>query len=129
LFDSQFEIAQLDEIVKDYTKRLFAGEFDQKLVYKKRLGRNLNDYEKNIPPHVQAVKKHKAEHPDFEVRRGQIIEYVYAMSGAEIFNGKNALNYPLYQQRQLVPISAAIFDALVIDNKKNNLGQLFLPDF
>ena len=129
LFDSHFEIAQLDEIVKDYTKRLYSGEFDQKLVYKKRLGRHLNDYEKNIPPHVQAVKKYKAEHPDFEVRRGQIIEYVYAIKSAEISTGKNTLNYPLYQQRQLVPISAAIFDALAIDDKNNNQGQLLLPDF
>ncbi len=130
LFDSQFEIAQLDEIVKDYTKRLFAGEFDQKLVYKKRLGRNLNDYEKNIPPHVQAVKKHKAEHPDFEVRRGQIIEYVYAMSGAEIFNGKNALNYQLYLQRQLTPISNSIIDSIISRSEKKPInGQLSLINF
>jgi DNA polymerase-2 len=130
LFDSQFEIAQLDEIVKDYTKRLFAGEFDQKLVYKKRLGRNLNDYEKNIPPHVQAVKKHKAEHPDFEVRRGQIIEYVYAMSGAEIFNGKNALNYQLYLQRQLTPISNSIIDSIISSSEEKPInGQLSLINF
>lgn len=130
LFDSQFEIAQLDEIVKDYTKRLYSGEFDQKLVYKKRLGRNLNDYEKNIPPHVQAVKKHKAEHPDFEVRRGQIIEYVYAMSGAEIFNGKNALNYQLYLQRQLTPISNSIIDSIISRSEKKPInGQLSLINF
>ncbi|WP_372763134.1 DNA polymerase II, partial [Pseudoalteromonas sp.] len=112
LFDEKFNISELNNIIKRYTDDLYAGKFDRKLVYRKRLGQNLNDYVKNIPPHVQAVKKFKASNPDFEVKRGQVIEYVYALNGAEIYNENNKLNYPLYIQRQLEPVAEMILTAL-----------------
>lgn len=112
LFTDNFEIQQLHDIINSYTQKLYNGEFDRKLVYRKRLGQHLNDYIKNIPPHVQAVKKYKANHPEFEIKRGQVIEYVYAVTGAELYNGKNTLNYPLYIQRQLDPVAQMILSAL-----------------
>ena len=112
LFSSHFEIQQLHDIINSYTQKLYNGEFDRKLVYRKRLGQHLSDYIKNIPPHVQAVKKHKASHPEFEIKRGQVIEYVYAITGAELYTGKNTLNYPLYIQRQLEPVAQMILSAL-----------------
>ena len=112
LFSSHFEIQQLHDIINSYTQKLYNGEFDRKLVYRKRLGQHLSDYIKNIPPHVQAVKKHKANHPEFEIKRGQVIEYVYAITGAELYTGKNTLNYPLYIQRQLEPVAQMILSAL-----------------
>ena len=112
LFSSHFEIQQLHDIINSYTQKLYSGDFDHKLVYRKRLGQHLNDYIKNIPPHVQAVKKHKASHHEFEIKRGQVIEYVYAITGAELYTGKNTLNYPLYSQRQLEPVAQMILSAL-----------------
>ncbi|ODS15508.1 DNA polymerase II [Pseudoalteromonas tetraodonis] len=112
LFTDDFEIQQLHNIINSYTQKLYNGEFDRKLVYRKRLGQHLNDYIKNIPPHVQAVKKYKANHPEFETKRGQVIEYVYAVTGAELYTGKNILNYPLYIQRQLDPVAQMILSAL-----------------
>ena len=112
LFSSHFEIQQLHNIINSYTQKLYSGDFDHKLVYRKRLGQHLSDYIKNIPPHVQAVKKHKASHPEFEIKRGQVIEYVYAITGAELYTGKNTLNYPLYIQRQLEPVAQMILSAL-----------------
>lgn len=130
LFSEKFEISQLYDIIADYTKRLYTGQFDHKLVYRKRLGRHLNDYEKNIPPHVQAVKKYKANNPDFDVKRGQIIEYVYAIEGAEIYNSCNKLNYNLYIQRQLTPIADSILDSLTTEQHSNTkIGQLSLLNF
>ncbi|WP_288987209.1 DNA polymerase II [uncultured Pseudoalteromonas sp.] len=112
LFTDDFEIQQLHYIINSYTQKLYNGEFDRKLVYRKRLGQHLNDYIKNIPPHVQAVKKYKANHPEFEIKRGQVIEYVYAVTGAELYSGKNILNYPLYIQRQLDLVAQMILSAL-----------------
>ena len=130
LFSSDYKISLLEELVNSYSRRLQNGEFDDKLIYRKRLGQNLTEYKKNIPPHVQAVKKYKAQNPNFEVKRGQIIEYVYAMSGAEIFNGKNALNYQLYLQRQLTPISNSIIDSIISRSEKKPInGQLSLINF
>ena len=44
------------DYVKDLTARVLAGELDDQLVYRKRLRRKLVDYERNIPPHVQAAR-------------------------------------------------------------------------
>nr|MDC2855811.1 DNA polymerase domain-containing protein [Ningiella sp. W23] len=103
LFSSHFEIQQLHNIINSYTQKLYSGDLDHKLVYRKRLGQHLSDYIKNIPPHVQAVKKHKASHPEFEIKRGQVIEYVYAITGAELYTGKNTLNYPYTFKDSLNP--------------------------
>lgn len=112
LFTDNFEIQQLHSIINSYTQKLYNGEFDHKLIYRKRLGQHLNDYIKNIPPHVQAVKKYQANHPEFAIKRGQVIEYVYAVTGAEIYTGQNMLNYPIYIQRQLEPVANMILGAL-----------------
>jgi len=48
---------------RDYISKTVAklnrGALDSQLVYKKRLRRKLSDYQKNIPPHVQAARKLK----------------------------------------------------------------------
>ena len=130
LFDEKFEINKVYEIINNYTEKLHAGKFDEKLIYRKRLGQNLSDYIKNIPPHVQAIKKHKINNPDFDVKRGQIIEYVYALNGAEIYNSKNQFNYPLYVQRQIVPIADMIMSSLAISERNEpNAAQLSLLEF
>ncbi len=112
LFSDSFNIEQLHVIIDSYTKKLHTGAFDNKLIYRKRLGQNLSDYIKNIPPHVQAIKKHKVNNPDFEVRRGQIIEYVYTLTGAEIYNTFNKFNYEIYVRKQLEPIAEMITSSI-----------------
>lgn len=125
LFDDTFEITQLHEIIKTYTEKLYAGEFDDKLIYRKRLGQNLSDYVKNIPPHVQAVKKHKINNPEYNVKRGQVIEYVYAINGAELYNSNNKFNYPLYIERQLDPIADMVLSTLAsFEREQANNSQL-----
>ena len=49
---------------EDYTDYLFqlvddlrAGHLNDKLVFRKRLRRRLDDYVKNVPPHIQAARK------------------------------------------------------------------------
>ena len=44
------------EYVQEVTARVLAGEEDQQLVYRKRLRRKLEDYQRNVPPHVQAAR-------------------------------------------------------------------------
>jgi DNA polymerase-2 len=112
LFKTDFKPSDITPIIKRYTARLYQGEFDKKLIYKKRLGQHLHDYVKNIPPHVQAVKKQQINNADYQAKRGQIIEYVYTVEGAELYNGKNNFNYPVYIEKQLVPIADMVFDSL-----------------
>ncbi|MEQ3442460.1 DNA polymerase II [Pseudoalteromonas sp. BZP1] len=95
-----------------YVKKLYAGEFDSKLTYRKRLGQHLTDYQKNIPPHVKAAKQYLADNPHLMFQRGQIIEYVYTANGAEYYTGKHNYDYGIYVNKQLIPI-----------------GEMIVPDF
>ena len=125
LFSSDYKISLLEELVNSYSRRLQNGEFDDKLIYRKRLGQNLTEYKKNIPPHVQAVKKYKAQNPNFEVKRGQIIEYVYTFDGPELSDTNKRLNYPLYIKKQLDPIAEMIFSAMEVTLSKSTQTSLF----
>ncbi|VFT27616.1 DNA polymerase II [Pseudomonas aeruginosa] len=44
------------DYVRDYVRRTLAGELDDLLVYRKRLRRRLDDYQRNVPPHVRAAR-------------------------------------------------------------------------
>ncbi len=44
------------DYVRDYVRRTLAGELDELLVYRKRLRRQLDDYQRNVPPHVRAAR-------------------------------------------------------------------------
>jgi DNA polymerase-2 len=56
LFIKFFSGQPLDDYIIDITGRLRRGEFDDKLVYKKRMRKSIGSYTANVPPHVQAAK-------------------------------------------------------------------------
>ena len=47
-----FKRQPYQDYVRDYVQRTLAGEFDERLVYRKRLRRRLDDYQRNVPPHA-----------------------------------------------------------------------------
>jgi DNA polymerase-2 len=61
LFQKLFDHENCDAIVRDTALALRAGEFDDKLIYRKRLRKKLSEYLKNVPPHAQAAIKAEAE--------------------------------------------------------------------
>lgn len=80
---------------------LRAGELDVELVYRKRLRRNLNDYTRNVPPHVQAARK--LEQP------GRWIRYVITGHGPEpVVDVIPKPDYRHYEHRQLAPVADGI---------------------
>ncbi|WP_019531603.1 DNA polymerase II [Dasania marina] len=82
--------------------QLQAGELDAQLVYRKRLRRKLKDYQRNIPPHVQAAQKLAARGDD--VRRGDWVEYVITLNGAEpVKYQQSRIDYQHYIDKQLAP--------------------------
>lgn len=50
LYARIFKNLPYQEFIRDYTQRLLAGEFDDRLVYRKRLRRKLSEYQRNVPP-------------------------------------------------------------------------------
>jgi len=89
------------------------GDCDDKLVLRRRLRRKLEEYEKNVPPHVRAARR--AE----EIRRsrglaklyssGSWVEYVMTVNGPEPrAYQESPFDYQFYIDRQLAPIADAI---------------------
>ena len=55
LFEKMFSGEDMEEYIKNYVERLKNGEFDDQLIYRKRLTKNIDEYVKMIPPHVKAA--------------------------------------------------------------------------
>ncbi|MFK8047410.1 MAG: DNA polymerase II [Halioglobus sp.] len=97
-----------EDLVVETTARVLAGEEDDQLVYRKRLRRKLNDYQRNVPPHVQAARLCEARGLTVP-SRGDWIEYVITTSGAEPAASQlAAIDYQHYVDRQLEPVADGI---------------------
>ncbi len=96
------------DFVKETARAVLAGERDEQLVYRKRLRRRLDEYERNVPPHVQAARLCAAR--DLPVPpRGGWVEYVMTTAGAEPAAKPLApLDYQHYVDRQLAPVADGI---------------------
>ena len=106
-----------EDYVRDYVARTLGGEFDHLLVYRKRLRRPLEDYERNVPPHVRAARMadefHLRQGRPALYRNGGWIRYVMTLAGPEPLEARRAaIDYEHYLTRQLEPIADAILPFL-----------------
>ena len=109
LYDRIFLKKEYKAYILELVAGLKAGKFDEKLIYRKRLRRHLNEYQKNIPPHVQAAKKAEqwllSQGKRQRYQRGGWIEYCYTLNGPEpLENVESPLDYDLYIERQIAPV-------------------------
>ena len=96
------------DYVKGVTARVLAGEEDSQLVYRKRLRRKLEDYQRNVPPHVQSARLCAVRGLPVPAR-GDWVGYVITTSGAEPADQPQApLDYQHYVDRQLAPVADGI---------------------
>ena len=97
-----------EDYVRNFTASVVAGKRDQDLVYRKRLRRKLDEYERNVPPHVQAARLAR-ERGLKPASRGSWVEYVMTSAGAEPAEQPLApLDYQYYVDRQLAPVADGI---------------------
>jgi DNA polymerase-2 len=108
LYRRIFAQEPFEAYVCQLTAEVQAGARDEQLVYRKRLRRRLDDYERNVPPHVQAARlcaERKLPVPS----RGDWVEYVITSAGAEPAGKPLApLDYQHYVDRQLEPVADGI---------------------
>jgi len=83
------------------------------LVYRKRIRRKLDDYQKNIPPQIQAARKaelyYQTQDQISQYRHGGWIEYVITTAGPEpIINIQHPLDYQHYIDKQVAPVADGI---------------------
>ena len=89
------------EFVNETNDKLWRGDFDDKLVYKKRLRRPLETYAKTQSPHVKAALKMK--------NPSRVIKYIITLEGAEpIENKPENIDYQHYADKQLAPVADSI---------------------
>jgi DNA polymerase-2 len=100
------------EYIIETVKHLMVGDSDSLCVYRKRLRRQLDEYQKNIPPHVQAARKLQ-QWTGKKIRRGDWVEYVMTINGAEPATAQRSLlDRQYYLDRQLMPVADAVLGFL-----------------
>ncbi|CAB3754851.1 DNA polymerase II [Paraburkholderia solisilvae] len=116
------------DYVRDYVRRTLSGEFDELLVYRKRLRRPLAAYERNVPPHVRAARMAD----EFNLQRGRPLQYQsggwisYVMTSAgpePLETWRSGLDYQHYVSNQLMPVADAILPLLGDDFETLTSGQ------
>lgn len=94
-----------EDFVRETAVALQNGERDDELVYRKRLRRRLDDYKHNVPPHVQAARKHPPS--------GNWVRYVITRNGPEPVDAMHsAPDYEHYLEKQLAPVADGILQFL-----------------
>ncbi len=90
-----------EDFVRETLADLLAGKHDQELVYRKRLRRAIEEYTRNIPPHVQAARKLQ--------KPGRWVRYVITATGPEpVRDAIPKPDYQHYRERQLAPAANGI---------------------
>ncbi len=113
LYRRIFKREPYQDYVRRYVERTRAGELDDLLVLRKRLRRRLDDYERNVPPHVRAARladEYNLQNGrQRQYQNGGWISYLITVAGPEPLEVRRApIDYEHYVSRQLQPIADAI---------------------
>jgi DNA polymerase-2 len=101
---------ELCDLVRNRHRKLYDGELDGKLVYRKGISKRLEDYTKNIPPHVRAARM-------LDQLDGKIVSYVMTTAGPEPIQKRSSasFDYGHYSEKQLAPIADMVLRFFDLD--------------
>ena len=131
LYEKIFNREPYRDYVRDTVRRTLAGELDDLLVYRKRLRRQLDEYQRNVPPHVRAARIADAFNDSQgrprQYQNGGWISYLMTVAGPQPLETRAApIDYEHYVTRQLQPIADAILPFLDDDFETLLTGQMAL---
>lgn len=131
LYQRIFHQQPYQDYVRDYVSRTLNGEYDDRLVYRKRLRRRLSEYQRNVPPHVRAARLadeyNQANGRAMQYQNGGWISYIMTTSGPEpLENRHSPIDYDHYIERQLEPVADGILPFLHDDFATLITGQMGL---
>ncbi|MDO6447244.1 DNA polymerase II [Colwellia sp. 1_MG-2023] len=113
LYLKVFNGEEVKDYVIDIVNKTKNGEMDDLLIYRKRIRRKLEQYVKNVPPHIKAARladdiNEKANKPLKFQNKGWI-EYYLTTVGPQAKGYVNApLDYQVYVDKQLSTVADAI---------------------
>ncbi|KAB8043807.1 DNA polymerase II [Janthinobacterium aquaticum] len=128
LYRRIFQRAPYQDYVRQYVSATLRGTHDALLVYRKRLRRPLDDYQRNVPPHVRAARTadayNLAQGRPLQYQNGGSISYVITVAGPEpLETQRSPIDYQHYLTRQLQPVADAILPFLGDDFSRLISGQ------
>ena len=101
LYERIFSGKEIDNWIVDLVISLKQGKLDDKLIYRKRLRKDLDDYVKNVPPQVKAARMLDD--------KSSTVKYVITKKGpVPIGLNPKDLDYTHYIDKQLRPIADSI---------------------
>ena len=109
LYRLVFNDEPIDEYILKIVDDLRHGLFDERLIYQKKIRRQLNDYV-NTPPHIKAAlianKKLEEQGLKQKYQHRSTIRYVITLDGVQPLEFKDSkLDYDFYVEKQLKPIA------------------------
>lgn len=131
LYEKIFNREPYQDYVRETVRRTLAGELDAQLIYRKRLRRQLDEYQRNVPPHVRAARiaddYNERQGRPRQYQNGGWISYLMTLAGPEPLETRAApIDYEHYVTRQLQPIADAILPFLDDDFETLLTGQMAL---
>lgn len=131
LYSMIFHGEDPSDYVREMVEKTNNGEFDEQLVYQKRLRRKLHEYQKNVPPQVRAARladeiNAKLGRPLQYQNKGRI-EYIITVNGPEPYEYLNSpIDYQHYIDKQLKPVADAILPFIGADFDRLSAPQMGL---
>ena len=123
LYQRIFNDEDVTDWIKSVVRKVNEGAFDNKLIYQKRLRKNLEDYVKNIPPQVRAAKMID--------RNSGSVQYLITKRGPIPIELKHEdIDYQHYIEKQLKPIadSVLVLQGKTFDSIVDSSNQLSFFD-
>ncbi|BCN23819.1 DNA polymerase II [Vibrio alfacsensis] len=131
LYQMIFHGEDPSDYVREVVEKTNSGEFNDQLVYQKRLRRKLHEYQKNIPPQVRAARiaddiNAKLGRPLQYQNRGRI-KYLITVNGPEPREySSSPIDYQHYIDKQLKPVADAILPFIGTDFEQLSAPQMGL---
>ncbi len=131
LYQQIFADQSPEDLIRDTVQQTLSGQLDDQLVYRKRLRRPLDQYTKNIPPHVRAARNadelNRQQGKPLQYQRRGWISYVITQSGPEAVEYRQSpVDHQHYIEKQLKPVADAILPFIGLDFNEVVDGQLGL---
>jgi DNA polymerase-2 len=98
LYETLFSEESLDEWMKNFVGELKDGQYNDHLIYTKKLLKKVDEYTGNVPPHVKAARM--LEKP------GKVVKYMMSTRGpVPAEHNPNDIDFQHYIDKQLGPIA------------------------
>lgn len=131
LYSMVFHGENPSDYIREFVESTLSGQFDDELIYQKRLRRKLHEYQVNVPPQVRAARmadeiNAQLGRPLQYQNKGRI-EYLITLSGPEPKEYlKSTIDYQHYIDKQLKPVADAILPFIGLDFTSLSEPQLGL---